>query len=78
MKNICVFTGTRAEYGLLSNLITLIDDDPKLNLTLIVSGTHLVKGFGETVTEIMRIYRGRIKKIFLPLENGMSISSLTA
>ena len=49
---ITVFTGTRAEYGLLYWLIKDIELDPQLQLQLIVSGTHLSPEFGLTYKEI--------------------------
>jgi GDP/UDP-N,N'-diacetylbacillosamine 2-epimerase (hydrolysing) len=48
-RRICVFTGTRAEYGILKPLIDLIKNDPDLELQLIVSGAHLSPEFGMTV-----------------------------
>ncbi|SFX25018.1 UDP-N-acetylglucosamine 2-epimerase [Marinospirillum alkaliphilum] len=52
MKKIAVFTGTRAEYGLLYWLMKGIQADPDLELQLIVSGMHLSPEFGYTVNEI--------------------------
>ena len=49
---IAVVTGTRAEFGLLSGLMTLIDDSPKLDLKVVVTGTHLLPAFGHTVDAI--------------------------
>jgi GDP/UDP-N,N'-diacetylbacillosamine 2-epimerase (hydrolysing) len=49
---ICVFTGTRADYGLLKPLIEKIDSADDLELQLIVSGTHLSPEFGLTYREI--------------------------
>tara|TARA_A100001011_G_C14275659_1_gene829083 strand:- start:17 stop:1171 length:1155 start_codon:yes stop_codon:yes gene_type:complete len=49
---ICVVTGSRAEYGLLFWLIKAIDDDPDLQLQLIVTGMHLSPKFGYTYKEI--------------------------
>jgi UDP-N-acetylglucosamine 2-epimerase (non-hydrolysing) len=51
-KNICVFTATRAEYGLLYWLMKDLDASPEFNLQLIVSGTHLSKVHGHTVDKI--------------------------
>lgn len=48
MKKICVFTGTRAEYGLLKPLIEEIEQDDELQLQLLVSGMHLSAEFGNT------------------------------
>ena len=39
MKKICVVTATRAEYGLLRNVIRRIQEDEELELCLIVTGT---------------------------------------
>ncbi len=52
MKGIAVFTGTRAEYGLLYWLLKDIQSDPELELQLLVSGTHLSPEFGNTYSEI--------------------------
>ncbi len=51
-RKICIFTGTRAEYGLLSNLIRQIDKDPDTVLQLIVSGSHLSDKHGQTYRNI--------------------------
>ena len=51
-KNVAVFTGTRAEYGLLYWILKDIQRDPALNLQLVVSGTHLSPSFGMTYKNI--------------------------
>lgn len=51
-RKICVVTGSRAEYGLLFWLMKAIDADPGLVLQLVVTGTHLEPGFGNTVEVI--------------------------
>lgn len=48
MIKICVFTGTRAEYGLLSGLMRLIEQDDACELLTIVTGAHLSAAHGET------------------------------
>lgn len=52
MRKICVVTGTRAEYGLLYWLIQEIQNDPELQLQIIVTGMHLSPEFGLTYREI--------------------------
>ncbi|CEG56245.1 UDP-N-acetylglucosamine 2-epimerase [Legionella fallonii] len=52
MRKIAVFTGTRAEYGLLFWLMKGIQNDPELELQIIVSAMHLAPQFGETWKEI--------------------------
>jgi UDP-hydrolysing UDP-N-acetyl-D-glucosamine 2-epimerase len=48
-----VVTGSRAEYGLLYWLMKEIDDDPSLELQVLVTGMHLEKRFGLTVETIV-------------------------
>lgn len=52
MRKICVVTGTRAEYGLLSRLIRMINESEKTQLQLIVTNMHLSPTYGETYKEI--------------------------
>ena len=52
MRKITVFTGSRAEYGLLSNIIYGLKDHPEVELSLVIGGMHLSKEFGYTISEI--------------------------
>ncbi len=52
MKKICVLTATRAEYGLLKNLIVRLHREPGFQVNVVVTGMHLDKAFGETYREI--------------------------
>jgi len=52
MRKICVVTGSRAEYGLLSRLMRLILEDTELTLQIIVTNMHLSPEFGLTYKEI--------------------------
>ena len=54
MRKICVITGTRAEYGLLKNILCKIKSNNKLKLQLVVTGTHLSEEFGYTINEILK------------------------
>lgn len=54
MRKICVVTGSRAEYGLLSRLMRLIKNDRELELQIIVTNMHLSPEFGLTYREIER------------------------
>ena len=51
-KKVAVFTGTRAEYGLLYWFLKDIQSDSDLCLQLLVSGMHLSPEFGETYRQI--------------------------
>ena len=52
-KSICVVTGTRAEYGLLSGTMHKIEQHKELNLQLVVCAAHLSEKHGMTVNEII-------------------------
>jgi GDP/UDP-N,N'-diacetylbacillosamine 2-epimerase (hydrolysing) len=52
MRKICFITGSRAEYGLLSIVMQMVQDDDELSLQVIVTGMHLSSEFGLTFNEI--------------------------
>jgi UDP-N-acetylglucosamine 2-epimerase (non-hydrolysing) len=52
IRKVAVFTGTRAEYGLLYWLLKDIQADEELELQLLVTGTHLSPEFGNTYSQI--------------------------
>lgn len=52
MRKICIVTGTRAEYGLLSRLMRFIEEDVDLQLQIIATNMHLSPEFGLTYREI--------------------------
>ncbi len=56
-RKICVFTGTRAEYGLLKPLLEEIRADDDLELQIIASGMHLSPEFGLTINDVERDFR---------------------
>ena len=48
-----IVTGTRAEYGLLKNLIIKLRSSPLFETRLFVTGSHLSDKHGRTVEEIL-------------------------
>ena len=52
MKNICIITGSRAEYGLLKGIMNTIKEDKLFNLILFVTGRHLEEKYGLTYKNI--------------------------
>jgi len=52
MKKICVITGSRAEYGLMSRVMRLIQEEPELQLQIIATNMHLSAEYGKTYKEI--------------------------
>ena len=53
-RKIVVTTGSRAEYGILRSILDEIKNSKKLELQLIVTGSHLSKKHGFTVNEIKK------------------------
>ena len=49
-----VYTGSRAEYGLLRNLIRRIESEKSFILKLVVTGSHLSPEYGNTIEEIKK------------------------
>ena len=66
-NRICVITGTRAEYGLLRPLLFRLRDNEKVELSLVVTGTHLMETFGNTQQEIREDGFTNYEKVELPL-----------
>lgn len=48
MRKVAVFTGTRADYGLLSGLMRILRDDPVVELQVIAAAAHFAPEFGNT------------------------------
>lgn len=51
-KKVCFITTTRAEYGLLKPVMSKVYAESCLEFQLIVSGTHLLHDYGDTIKEI--------------------------
>jgi GDP/UDP-N,N'-diacetylbacillosamine 2-epimerase (hydrolysing) len=50
--NVCVISGSRAEYGLLKNLLHHLNNSKEINYQLICTGSHLSGRSGNTIQEI--------------------------
>lgn len=73
MKNICVLTATRAEYGLLKNLILRLQEEPEFQVNVVVTGMHLDRAFGETYREIEEDGIAIAAKLPVLSENGSAV-----
>jgi len=71
-RKICVVTGTRAEYGLLTPLMHEINNDLDLELQIIATGMHLSPEFGFTYKEIEKEFKIN-KKIEMLLSSDTPI-----
>lgn len=76
MRKICVVTGTRAEYGLLSRLMRMIADSDQTQLQIIATNMHLSPKYGNTYQEIERDGFTIDKKIPI-LEEGKDDANAT-
>ena len=63
MKKLCIFTGTRAEYGLLKPIINEFAQSSEVETSILVTGTHLSNAFGNTIKEIEDDGFGNITQI---------------
>ena len=52
LRKVCVVTGSRADYGLLRNLMKLIQGDANMTLEIIATGSHYSSDHGNTYREI--------------------------
>ena len=79
-KKICIITGSRADYGILSFFLKKIQHDKDFDLKLIVTATHLVPKYGNTFKEILKDNIKIFKKVKLPLKDDrvFDISKATA
>ena len=76
LKKVCVVTGTRAEYGLLSWVIKKIQESTNLQLQIIASGMHLSPEFGLTINEIEKdgFYIDKKVEMLLSSDSAVGVS----
>ena len=74
LKKAAVVTATRAEYGILKNVIDKIEKSKRLELCLLVTGTHLAPEYGLTVKEIEQDGYPIAEKIEVLLASDTSVS----
>ncbi|MBU1632423.1 MAG: UDP-N-acetylglucosamine 2-epimerase [Nanoarchaeota archaeon] len=69
-KKIICITGTRAEYGVLQELLSKIDSNNDFDLSLIVTGMHLMNKYGSTINEIEKDGFKIASKVDINLEDN--------
>ena len=70
MKHVLVFTGHRADYGLLQPLLQALHSDDALNPTLLIAGEHLVN---PTSFREAQGLRGFKQRVLLPLAQAQTL-----
>lgn len=73
-RKICVITGSRAEYGLLYWLMKELQEDPDVQLQVVVTGAHLSSQFGFSHQIIEADGFSIDSKVEMPLEDDSSVS----
>ena len=53
-ETIAIISSTRADYGILKNLIIKLKKEKNIKLKFIVSGTHFDKKYGRTLIHILK------------------------
>ena len=54
MKKIVFLTGTRADFGKIKSLISILEAQPEFEVFVFVTGMHLQEEYGYTLLEIER------------------------
>lgn len=62
-KKICFISSSRADFGIMRNLISLVNNQKYFDVSLILTGSHLSKKFGLTKNEVSKYFIG--KKYFI-------------
>lgn len=57
MRKICIFTSSRADYYLLSKLAIKLESYKNIKVQIIISGTHLLKKYGNLYKEIKKNHK---------------------
>jgi UDP-N-acetylglucosamine 2-epimerase (hydrolysing) len=52
-KRVAFLTGTRADYGKIKSLLTILSNDKKYRVDVLVTGMHLLPKYGETVSQVL-------------------------
>ena len=79
IRNICIVTGSRAEYGLLKWTMRHLQENPRVRLQILVTGMHLSPEFGDTWQAIaadgFRIDRKVVMLLSSDTPHGMAKSA---
>ena len=67
MKNLCVVTGSRAEYGIMKSLLIQLNKEKHITLDVVVTAMHLEEKYGYTYKQIEEDGLNIVKKIPLKL-----------
>jgi len=75
-RKVCYVTGTRADFGLLESTLQRVMQSPALELSVVVTGMHLLPEYGVTVAEIEKANQPIAARVMI--EDGPSTGALMA
>ena len=68
MRHVAILTEARSSYGYLRPIVRLIEDDPELRYSLLVTSQHLLPDFGYSVEDIERDGLNITDRIYMTLD----------
>tara|TARA_B100001989_G_scaffold244947_1_gene214218 strand:+ start:618 stop:1739 length:1122 start_codon:yes stop_codon:yes gene_type:complete len=73
-KKIGILTSSRADYGILKDLILLLQKNKKVRTNVLITGSHLAKNFGYSIIDIKKDKIRNLSKIKSFVENTNKFS----
>jgi GDP/UDP-N,N'-diacetylbacillosamine 2-epimerase (hydrolysing) len=70
MRKVCYVTGSRADFGLMASTLLRIKEHPQLEISLCVTGQHLLLEYGNTLADIESLNLPVIAKIPVSLDGS--------
>lgn len=70
MRRVCYVSGSRADFGLLAHTLALARTDPRLDVSVCVTGQHLCAEYGDTVRDIEASGLRICARVAVPLDGS--------
>jgi GDP/UDP-N,N'-diacetylbacillosamine 2-epimerase (hydrolysing) len=77
-RKLAIFTGNRAEFGLLYPLVKKTSLEKLLSVYLIISGSHLQNNFGKTIEEINDSYLKSVNTVILKVQHKLNTARMVS
>ena len=77
MKKIIFITSTRADFGKIKSIITETKKSNQFKVTIVVTGMHMLKEYGNTYTEVKKTFGNNLIK-FKNQKNGDHLNEILA
>ena len=73
-RRVCYITGTRADFGLMRNVLQGVRAHLDMEISIIVTGTHLSERYGKTINEIEELHLPIAARVEVNLEAPTGLS----